>query len=96
MRIFTLCLISAFSAIGVAQAGDSVVGKQKAETCLSCHGDHGTPAKDGVPKIDRMSSETFVTVMKKMREAHHDMPITSHALSDEDLDDIAAYFAFSQ
>jgi len=95
MRILMFCLISVFSAIGTAQAGDSVAGKQKAEPCIACHGDHGTPAKAGVPKIDRMSPKTFVTVMKKMREAHHDMPITSHALSDKDLEDIAAYLAFS-
>lgn len=85
----------AFCTVGVAQAGNPVIGKQKAVTCIECHGDDGFPAKAGVPKIDRMPPETFVRVMKEMREAHHDLPITVQALSEQDLETIAAYFTYS-
>ena len=96
MKNLVFCFMLAFCSVGVVQAGDPVIGKQKAVTCIECHGDDGTPGKDGVPKIDRMPPETFVRVMKEMREAHHDLPITAHALSEQDLEDIAAYFAYSK
>ena len=35
-------------------------------------------------------------VMAKMREVHPDMPITAHALSDRDMEDIAAPWTFNQ
>ena len=55
--------------------------KQKAVTCIKCHGEDGAPGKDDVSKIDRMTPDTFATVIKTMREAHYDIPITAHALS---------------
>lgn len=33
--------------------------------------------------------------MKEMREAHHDLPITVQALSEQDLEAIAVYFTYS-
>lgn len=96
MKNPVFCLILAFCSAGVAQAGDPVAGKEKAVTCIECHGEDGSPGKAGVPKIDRMSPESFVHVMKEMREAHHDLPITAHALSDQDVEDIAAYFAYGK
>lgn len=96
MKNPVFCFMMMLGVIGVAQAGDPVLGKQKASICIECHGDDGSPAKAGVPKIDRMAPETFASAMKSMREAHHDQPITAHALSDGDIQDIAAYFAFSK
>lgn len=95
MKTLTLILSVLLGSMGSAQAGDSVAGKQKANQCIACHGDDGNPAKEGVPKIDRMASDTFIEAMHKMREAHYDIPITAHALSEEDLQDIAAYLTFS-
>lgn len=96
MKTPVFCLMLAFCSVGVALAGDPVIGKQKAVTCIECHGDDGSPAKAGVPKIDRMPPETFVRAMKEMREAHYDLPIMAHALSEQDVEDIAAYFAYSK
>lgn len=96
MQRFALCFLLACFAHGTAMAGDAVAGKDKAAPCIACHGDHGTPAKQDVPKIDRMTSETLKAALEKMREVHHDMPIQAHALSAQDIEDIAAYFAFSQ
>jgi cytochrome c553 len=94
MRTLVLGFLLASGFIGPAYAGDPVLGKNKAESCLACHGDHGTPAIQGVPKIDRISAEALVATMQKMREVHHDQPISAHNLSDEDLNDIAAYFSY--
>lgn len=94
MRNFALCFMLVAGSVGIAHAGDPVLGKQKAAACVTCHGDHGNPAKQGVPKIDRMSADTLEAAMEKIREVHHDQPITAHSLTKEDLEDIAAYFGF--
>lgn len=96
MKSFALCFLIAFFAHGTAMAGDAVAGKQKAAACIGCHGDHGTPAKPNVPKIDRMTSDTLKAAMEKMREVHHDSPITPDTLSEQDIEDIAAYLTYSQ
>lgn len=96
MKKLAFSLMLAFCSVGVALAGDPVAGKLKAVTCIECHGDHGAPAKVDVPKIDRMPPESFVRAMNEMREAHHDLPITAHALSEQDVEDITAYFAYGQ
>lgn len=95
MRNIALFTLLAVAPIGMAHAdGDAVLGKQKAEACVACHGDHGTAAKPGVPKIDRMSAGTLKAAMEKIREVHHDQPIIAHNLTQKDLDDIGAYFTF--
>jgi cytochrome c553 len=84
MKTPIFCFIMAFCSVGMAQAGDPVIGKQKSVTCIECHGYDGIPGKAGVPKIDRMPPETFTRAIRAMREAHYDLPITAHALSEQD------------
>lgn len=94
MKNFAIGFMLSIAFVAPAQAGDPVLGKQKAQPCLACHGDHLTPAKEGVPKIDRILPEALVAAMQKMREVYHDQPLLPHNLSDTDIADIAAYFRF--
>ncbi len=94
MRKLVFGFMMAAGCVGIAQAGDPVIGKQKAESCLACHGGHVTPAREGVTKINHMTAEQLSAAMQKMLEVHHATPIIAHDLTEEDLRDIAAYFAF--
>ena len=96
MHIKALLFIFILSLSSIVMAGDPVAGKQLTANCIECHGDHGSPAKEGVPKIDRMISDTFLRVMYEMREAHHDLPIIAHALTDQEIEDIAAYLTYGE
>jgi len=80
-------------------AGDPVAGKQKAQTCMGCHGIPGyrnaSPAYH-VPKLGDQHAAYIVAALKAYQSGQRNHP-TMHAqassLSDQDMADIAAFFA---
>ena len=80
-------------------AGDVEQGKVKAYTCTGCHGIPGYKnvyPTYKVPKIGGQNYEYLVIALKAYRDGlrdHKTMDLQSEALSDEDIEDIAAYFA---
>jgi cytochrome c553 len=91
-------LVLAF--IGAAQAaGDPEAGKVKSYTCTGCHGIPGYknvyPTYD-VPKLGGQNEAYIVAALRGYRDGqrqHKTMVLQSQALSDQDIVDIAAYFA---
>jgi cytochrome c553 len=101
MKISTVLGVLGLSlCAGVAQAaGDPVAGQKKAETCMGCHGVPGyrnASPPYHVPKLGNQHPEYIVAALKAYKSGERDHP-TMHAqaatLSDEDMADIAAYFA---
>lgn len=93
LLILTLCL-----AAPVAFAsGDIAAGKIKAYTCTGCHGIAGyknTYPTYHVPRIGGQSAEYVVIALKSFRSGertHNNMNLQAEALSDQDIEDIAAY-----
>ena len=90
-----LCLLSA-SALA---AGDYQAGKVKAYTCTGCHGIPGynnVYPTYKVPKIGGQNYEYLTAALKAYRdgERHHStMELQATSLTDEDIEDISAYFA---
>jgi cytochrome c553 len=85
---------------GNAQAaGDIEAGKIKSYTCTGCHGIPGYKnvyPTYHVPKIGGQNVAYLEAAMKGYRdgERHHKtMVLQSESLSDQDIADIAAYFA---
>lgn len=82
-----------------AQAGDADAGEKKAYTCLGCHGVlHyvNTYPTYHVPRLGGQHKEYLVAALKAYRNKtrqHNTMHANASLLSDEDIDDIAAYFA---
>jgi len=82
-----------------AHAGDAAAGKVKAYTCTGCHGIPGynnVYPTYKVPKIGGQNYEYLTASLKAYRdgERHHStMELQASSLSDQDIDDIAAYFA---
>ena len=82
-----------------AHAGDAAAGKVKAYTCTGCHGIPGynnVYPTYKVPKIGGQNYEYLAAALRAYRdgERHHStMELQAASLSDQDIDDIAAYFA---
>lgn len=88
--------------LGPAQAGDPVAGQLKADTCMGCHGVAGQrnvyPSYH-VPKLGGQHAEYLVDALMAFREGVRDHPTMNaqaRSLSEEDIEDIAAYFAASE
>lgn len=82
-----------------AAAGDIEAGKVKSYTCTGCHGIPGynnVYPTYKVPKIGGQNYEYLVSALKAYRAGERDhatMDLQASALSDQDIEDIAAYFA---
>lgn len=79
--------------------GDAAAGKLKAETCMGCH---GIPTYKNVyptynvPKLGGQHAEYIVAALKAYKSgdrAHQTMHANTSNLSDQDMQDIAAFFA---
>ena len=80
-------------------AGDVEAGKVKAYTCTGCHGIPGynnVYPTYKVPKIGGQNYEYLAVALKAYRAGerdHQTMDLQAQALSDQDIEDVAAYFA---
>ena len=91
-----LALLAAPAALA---AGNPDAGRVKANTCMGCHGIPGyTNAYPTyrVPKLGGQSPEYVAAALKAYKTGerpHKTMQAQAMSLSDQDIDDIAAYLA---
>ena len=86
--------------LGVSQAaGDPAAGKAKSDTCLGCHGvssyTNVYPTYH-VPKLVGQHPDYIIAALKAYKSGernHETMEAQAGSLSDQDMADIAAYFA---
>lgn len=85
--------------LAASAAGDATAGKTKAFTCMGCHGIadyHNVYPSYRVPKIGGQHAEYIVSALqgyKSGQRSHATMRAQAGSLSDQDMQDIAAYFA---
>jgi len=99
--IIHAALLTSFGLLSPAEsvAGDAQAGKVKSYTCTGCHGIPGynnVYPTYKVPKIGGQNEEYLASALKAYRdgERHHStMELQANSLSDQDIEDIAAYFA---
>lgn len=97
---FGLCL----SVAGVAHAaGDPVAGKKKNSMCAGCHGIPGWrtayPEVYSVPKLGGQHADYIVDALKDYKAGsrnHATMKAIVTSLSDQDMEDLAAYYSGGQ
>ncbi len=97
IRALTAIVIAtSFGIAGTAQAaGDAAAGKAKAAMCAACHGDNGqgvapNPALAGKPEAEQ------VKALKDYKSGAKSNPMMSPlaaTLSDQDMENLAAYYA---
>jgi len=92
---FLICLVATSAAASEA-AGDAAAGKDKSVACAACHGTDGNSANPEWPKLAGQGElylyQQLVDFKSNKREAALMAgPVAS--LSDQDMKDLAAYFA---
>ena len=77
-------------------AGDIEAGEKKAERCAACHGSDGIGIAEAFPNLANQKAGYLIKQMKDFREGRRKDPIMeleAKKLSDQDIADIAAYYA---
>jgi len=89
----------AFSMQPVLAEGDADAGRMKAETCLGCHAapniENAYPMYR-VPKVGGQHAEYLAATLRAYRDGqrpHKTMQANASNLSDQDIEDISAFFA---
>jgi cytochrome c553 len=87
----SLCLVTAAHAEGTAQAGQA-----KSATCVACHGVDGNSVNPEWPKLAGQHPEYIVKQLQAFKSGARKNPLMSPMaapLSDQDMEDLAAYFS---
>jgi YVTN family beta-propeller protein len=97
LAIVTLVALVAAESSGNALAkGDVGVGKSEAGVCQTCHGPAGRSATDVWPNLAGQGQTYLVKQLKAFRDETRKDPLMSpvaKGLSDDDIDNLAAYFS---
>jgi len=96
-KMLTLFVLISLAAFGSAQAaGDAAAGKAKSASCAACHGPDGNSPTPAFPKIAGQHAgylEKQLQDYKSGDRVNATMNGMAAALSDQDMADLAAYFA---
>jgi len=88
--------IALLGVLGTAQAaGDAAAGKAKSGMCAGCHGAHGE-GKGSFPALAGMKENEIVTMLKDFKSGKKKnamMKSFASKLSDQDMANLAAYYA---
>lgn len=80
----------------VAPAADAEAGRQKAQTCVACHGPGGNSVNPIMPSLAGQPKQFIVTQLFMFREGNRkdqQMSPMARDLTNADLNDLAAYFS---
>jgi cytochrome c553 len=83
-------------AMGPARAADAAAGRTKAKSCQTCHGIDGIGKMPTVPNIGGESEIYLMKQLKAFRAGERQDPqmsIIAKPLTDEEIADLAAWYA---
>lgn len=95
LALFISIVLFASAADGVA-AGDWKAGRGKAMLCQACHGTDGISKVPDAPNIAGQTEPYLTTQLHAFKSGarkSETMSLVAKALSDKDIDDVAAYFS---
>jgi cytochrome c553 len=104
LTIRTACVLLAMASTSVALAkGDATAGAAKAATCLACHGANGNSVTPAWPKLAGQNAAYITRQLKLFHDGVRKpqptdtngmlMPPMAATLSDQDMEDVGAYYA---
>lgn len=97
--VITLTLFAAVLALSPTQAaatGDPVAGQKKATTCFACHGKDGNAVDPQYPRLAGQYEDYLVQALHEYKSGQRNNAIMkgfAAQLSEQDIDDVAAYFS---
>lgn len=90
-RLLLVLLVVSASAL----AADPEAGKTKAAVCAGCHGADGIATNPAYPNLAGQNAQYLVAALKAYKDGSRNNPIMKpmiEALSDADIENIAAYY----
>ncbi len=90
------CAVATFAVGDGFAAGSVTAGRQKALMCQACHGMDGKAKIPEAPNLAGQSDIYLVKALKDYRSGARKndmMSMVAPALKDQDIDDLAAYYA---
>ncbi len=101
MKPLTLSMFLLAAALpGAAVAGDAAAGKQKAlQACAVCHGQVGIAAAPETPNLAGEPAGYLARQLRAFRSGkrqHEVMGVIAKSLSDEEIDNVTAWFSSIQ
>lgn len=95
-NLIALVLFAFFGLAGTAFAGgDAAAGKAKAGSCAGCHGANGEGVKPNPPLAGKKEDQLLQALKdyKSGKRANPAMKAFANQLSDQDMANLAAYYA---
>jgi cytochrome c553 len=102
MRAISAGRLAAAAVLGMlvcaapAQAGDPAAGRRKAMQCQTCHGLDGVSKLPEAPSLAGQPEPYLVKSLNDYRRGirkHDMMTLVAQPLSDQDVEDLAAFYA---
>jgi cytochrome c553 len=90
------CVVAVFASDDGYAAGDVAAGRHKALMCQTCHGLDGRAKIPEAPNLAGQSDIYLVKALKDFRSGarkNEMMSLMASTLKDQDIDDLAAYYA---
>jgi len=90
-----ICLASLVTP-GPVAAGDPAAGREKARACATCHGIDGLAKMPIAPHLAGESEiyiQTQLRAFRSGKRTHEMMSVVAKGLTDEDIADLAAWYA---
>lgn len=95
VKLFVLMAVAAIANPAMA-AGDAEAGEAKAAACAACHGQGGAEPMPGYPKLAGQGEAYTIKQLQDFKSGDRDNAIMKQQakdLSEQDMQDIAAYYA---
>ncbi|GGG59335.1 cytochrome c4 [Pseudohongiella nitratireducens] len=89
-------LVLAVSSISAQAAGDAAAGEGKSAVCAACHGADGNSELGSNPKLAGQNARYLLKQMTDIKEGNRTVALMTGLLdnmSEQDLEDIAAFYA---
>ncbi|WP_437610310.1 c-type cytochrome [Erwinia sp. V71] len=99
---YFLMLLLAVSSSGAWAAGDAAAGKEKSAACMACHGAQGKASVPLYPNLAGQNSAYLAHALQAYKKGERSggqaevMKAFVAGLSDQDMDDLAAYYSSLQ
>lgn len=95
-KLMTAAAVMAMISAPAFAAGDAEAGKTKSAVCAACHGAEGISQMDIYPNLAGQKAAYLVKQLKAFKAGERNdliMAPMAMPLSDQDMEDLAAYYA---
>ncbi|MGC1549795.1 MAG: cytochrome c [Rhodanobacter sp.] len=96
LTLLSIGAVLAFASAPLLASGDAANGKTKAASCFACHGADGNAVDPQYPRLAGQYNEYIQQALHEYKDGRRNNPIMKGfvaTLSDQDIEDVAAYFS---